>query len=67
VKRDPGGDFKLAIQVDDRAHYDTPDLAARYVVRPSILGAFGWEVVTVLGKDWRTEPAKVIDRIISYL
>jgi hypothetical protein len=67
VKRDPDGDFKLAIQVDDRAHYDNPDLAARYVVHPSILGAFGWEVVTVLGKDWRTDPAKVIERITARL
>ena len=67
VKRDPGGDFKLAVQIDDRAHYDNPDLAARYVVRPSILGAFGWDVVTVLGKDWRTEPAKVVERIASRL
>jgi hypothetical protein len=61
------GDFKLAVQVDDRAHYDNPDLAARYVVNPSIMGAFGWDVVTVLGKDWRTEPAKVIERITSRL
>jgi hypothetical protein len=67
VKRDEDGDFKLAIQVDDRAHYDDPDLAARYVVGPSILGAFGWDVVTVLGKDWRTDPAKVIERITSRL
>ena len=67
VKRDPAGDFKLAIQVDDRAHYNNPDLATRYVVRPSILGAFGWDVVTVLGKDWRTDPVKVIERITSRL
>jgi hypothetical protein len=36
-------------------------------VGPSILGAFGWNVVTVLGKDWRTEPEKVIERITSLL
>jgi superfamily I DNA and/or RNA helicase len=67
VKRDAGGDFKVAVQIDDRAHYDNPDLAARYVVGPSILGAFGWDVVTVLGKDWRAEPAKVIERIVARL
>ena len=67
VKREVDGDFKLAIQVDDRAHYANPDLAARYVVGPSILGSFGWDVVTVLGKDWRTDPAKVIERITSRL
>jgi hypothetical protein len=67
VKRESEGDFKLAIQVDDRAHYDNPDLVARYVVGPSILGAFGWDVVTVLGKDWRTDPAKVIERLTGYV
>ena len=67
VKRDAGGDFKVAVQIDDRAHYDNPNLAARYVVGPSILSAFGWDVVTVLGKDWRAEPAKVIERIAARL
>jgi superfamily I DNA and/or RNA helicase len=67
VKRGSEGDFRLAVQVDDCAHYENPDLVARYVVAPSILGAFGWDVITVLAKDWRTEPAKVIERITSRL
>jgi hypothetical protein len=67
VKRESEGDFRLAVQVDDCAHYENPDLVARYVVAPSILGAFGWDVITVLAKDWRTEPAKVIERITSRL
>jgi len=66
VKRTGESNFHLAVQIDDRAHYDT-DLAARYVVQPSILSAFGWNVITVLGKDWRNDPAKVIERIVARL
>jgi hypothetical protein len=61
------GDFRLAIQIDDRAHYGNTDLAARYVVKPGILGAFGWEVMTVLAKDWHTGRDKVMERIVSRL
>ncbi|WP_088348388.1 MULTISPECIES: AAA domain-containing protein [Rhodomicrobium] len=67
VKRADAEDYHLAVQIDDRAHYGTADLAARYVVRPSILAAFGWEVMTVLGKDWRDDPAKVVERIAARL
>jgi hypothetical protein len=67
VKRAGEADFHLAVQIDDREHYGNPDLAARYVVRPSILSAFGWKVMTVLGKDWREDPGKVIELIIGRL
>ena len=66
VKRAGESNFRLAIQIDDRAHYAT-DLAARYVVQPSILAAFGWSVMTVLGKDWRKDPGKVIEQILARL
>jgi hypothetical protein len=59
--------YRLAVQIDDSAHYGNPDLAARYVVRPSILAAFGWTVMTVLAKDWLTAPDKVIERIAERL
>jgi very-short-patch-repair endonuclease len=65
VKQAGAGDFRLAVQIDDRAHYSNTDLAARYVVRPSILSAFGWDVMTVLAKDWRDDPGKVIERIAA--
>jgi len=67
VKRAGEGDFCLAVQIDDHAHYGNTDLAARYVVQPSILSAFGWRVMTVLGKDWRNDPGKVIERIAARL
>ena len=60
-------DFQLAIQVDDSAHYGDADLSARYVVKPGILSAFGWEVLTVLAKDWHAGRAKVMERIVRRL
>ena len=60
-------DFHLAIQIDDRAHYGNADLGARYVVKPGILSAFGWEVMTVLAKDWHAGRAKLMERIVSRL
>jgi hypothetical protein len=57
----------VVVQIDDRAHYSNTDLAARYVVQPSIMSAFGWSVMTVLGKDWRNCPHKVIERIAARL
>ena len=70
VKRASQGaaeDFHLAIQVDDCAHYGDADLAARYVVKPGILSAFGWEVMTVLAKDWRANRTKLMERIVRRL
>ena len=59
--------FYLAIQVDDCAHYRDADPAARYVVKPAVLSAFGWEVMTVLAKDWRANRAKLMERIVCRL
>ena len=66
VKRAGEGNFHLAVQIDDSAHYNT-ELAARYIVQPSILARFGWSVMTVLGKDWRNDPSKVIEQIVARL
>ena len=60
-------DFLLAIQVDDSAHYCDADLTARYEVKPGVLSAFGWDVMTVLAKDWHAGRAKVMERIFNRL
>ena len=60
-------DFQLAIQVDDGAHYGDADLSARYVEKPGVLSAFGWDVMTVLAKDWHAGRAKVMERIVRRL
>ncbi len=51
--RQPDEDeYGRAILVDTEAHYAIPDVIERYVTRPAIFRAFGWEVEQVLGKDW---------------
>jgi hypothetical protein len=65
--RGADGDFRLVIQVDDSAHYGDADLAARYVVKPGVLAAFGWDAMTVLAKDWHVGRAKVMERIVRRL
>ena len=67
VKRAGETEFRVAVQIDDHAHYSNSDLTARYVVQPSIMSAFGWSVMTVLGKDWRNGPGKVIEQIAARL
>jgi hypothetical protein len=49
----PGEDeYQRAILVDTEAHYAVPNVVERYVTRPQLFRAFGWQVEQVLGKDW---------------
>ncbi|PTY08061.1 DNA helicase [Opitutaceae bacterium EW11] len=58
-----GNTYALGIFVDTDAHYENTNLIDRYLTRPSILEAFGWEVLIVLSKDWLHEPMAVLERI----
>jgi len=49
--------------VDTAAHYENRNVLERYVSRPRILDAFGWEVRQVLAKDWLHAPEAVLDGI----
>jgi predicted DNA-binding WGR domain protein len=53
----------LGILIDDAAHYAQKDLLERYLLRPGVLNAFGWQVVTVFTKDWYQDPEAVCRRI----
>ena len=55
--------YELALLVDTEDYYANRNVAERSVMRPAILRAFGWEVMTVLSRDWYHEPQGVIDRI----
>lgn len=65
VRRPEERRFRLAVIVDDRSHYEIADLTARYVVKASILEAFGWTPMTVLAKDWRSDPKAVVEKIVA--
>ena len=45
------GELSRAILIDTPAHYAVQDITERYVIRPSVLRSFGWEVEYVFGKD----------------
>lgn len=55
--------YALGILVDTAAHYENRNVLERYVSRPRILDAFGWEVRQVLAKDWLHAPEAVLDGI----
>lgn len=57
----PGSDrHQLAVLLDTS---DAADVLERFHTRPSILRAFGWQVVVVTAKDWWHEPESVLNRI----
>jgi predicted DNA-binding WGR domain protein/DNA polymerase III delta prime subunit len=62
--RDPAtGQYRLGILVDTEAQYANGDVHERYVSRPGILDAFGWQTVQVLTKDWLRDRDAVIDQV----
>jgi DNA polymerase III delta prime subunit len=55
--------YALGILVDTATHYENRNVLERYVSRPRILDAFGWQVMQVLAKDWLHAPEAVLERI----
>jgi hypothetical protein len=53
----------VAVLVDSEGFYETGTVDERCRLRPAILSAFGWQVETVLAKDWLASPAAVLKRI----
>lgn len=63
VRSDSGSHYRLGLFVDTEEHYANRNVVERCVTRPGILRAFGWEVMTILSRDWYHEPTAVVDRI----
>ncbi|WP_241027261.1 AAA domain-containing protein [Variovorax sp. RKNM96] len=61
------GHYALGILVDTATHYENRNVLERYVSRPRVLDAFGWQVVQVLAKDWLHAPEAVLEQIESAL
>jgi len=62
--RAPAADhYALGILVDTATHYENRNVLERYVSRPRVLDAFGWQVVQVLAKDWLHAPEAVLEQI----
>lgn len=67
IRATDGRAYSLGLLIDTDAHYENPSLLDRYLTRPSILKAFGWQVLLVLTKDWFHEPDAVLARIEAAL
>jgi hypothetical protein len=55
--------YALGILVDTATHYENRNVLERYVSRPRILDAFGWQVMQVLAKDWLHAPEAVLEQV----
>jgi predicted DNA-binding WGR domain protein len=55
--------YSLAILIDTTAHYVSRDVFERFVSRPRILQAFGWNLQHVLSSDWLQDREGVLRRI----
>jgi superfamily I DNA and/or RNA helicase/predicted DNA-binding WGR domain protein len=67
VRHDTDRDYRLGIMVDTDAHYAGENLLDRYLIKPSLLRAFGWQFEFVLTKDWYHDPEMVINRLAKVL
>ncbi len=63
VGRDDEDTLSVAVWIDSPKTYADFDPLEQHQVRPSVLRAFGWTVVTVLSKDWLADPAGCVARV----
>ncbi|MGJ7611255.1 MULTISPECIES: AAA domain-containing protein [unclassified Variovorax] len=63
VRVDGSTHYALGILVDTAMHYENRNVLERYVSRPRILDAFGWQVMQVLAKDWLHAPETVLEQV----
>lgn len=55
--------YCLGVLVDTTEHYKNSNLLEQYVLRPSILKSFNWNILQVYSKDWLHQPEKVMEQI----
>lgn len=67
VGRDDEDSFRVAVLIDRLETYASCEPFEAHHVRPSVLRAFGWAVVDVLHKDWLSDPAGCLARVLRAL
>ena len=55
--------YRLGILLDGAEHYNILSPLERYLLRPEILRGFGWNILTVIAKDWFHDPEQVLNSI----
>jgi predicted DNA-binding WGR domain protein len=63
VRASDGKGYRLGILIDSDVHYRNDDVLEQYCQRPALLRAFGWEVITILAKDWFKDPDQAMARL----
>ncbi|HEX7377201.1 MAG TPA: AAA domain-containing protein [Pirellulales bacterium] len=59
--------YRLGILIDTAAWYSQPDVLERELMKPKLLGAFGWRVAHVLTKEWHEDRDRVLSRLEQLL
>jgi predicted DNA-binding WGR domain protein len=59
--------YRLGILVDTPIQYEQAEPLERDVMRPRLLRAFGWQVESVLAKDWYENQEQELDRLLAIL
>lgn len=67
VAREGDEAYRLGVLIDSDAYYEQHDLIERDMMRPRLLGAFGWRVARVLAKDYCDKPDEVINSLVDQL
>jgi predicted DNA-binding WGR domain protein len=66
-KNETDKDYILGIILDDDAHYSNPDILEQYLLKPTILKNFGWNILAVYAKDWLENKSSVLQIITNKL
>jgi predicted DNA-binding WGR domain protein/very-short-patch-repair endonuclease len=64
VRRHGDERHRLGILVDTGEHYRQVDVLERDLLRPQLLGAFGWKVARVLSADWHRKRDEVLEDLV---
>ncbi|MGE3775702.1 MAG: AAA domain-containing protein, partial [Pirellulaceae bacterium] len=59
--------YRLGLLVDTVAGYQQAEPLERDVMRPRLLRQFGWQIATVLAKDWYRDEAHEMERLVQLL
>lgn len=63
VRATDGKGYRLGILIDSDVHYRNDNVLEQYCQRPALLRTFGWQVITILAKDWFNDPEQVMGRL----
>src|SRR5204863_9968311 len=67
IYRDGDPQYRLGILVDTEAYYRQSDVLEKDLMRPKLLGDFGWKIAHVLSKDWYRQPDAVLETLLGLL